>query len=223
MSSKPAVDDGAAERLEPVDVERDVVVDEEDRLGAVRARVRDVGQHALDRVGMEVAAAHLDDRTETAVERAAARGLDDVHLPPEQRVALTARARHGSAAAAASIASRRTGRSGLCSEAVAGSIATGRRPSRTRRRRSSARSSSHSVCSPSPRTMKSTSGQARIGVGRQARIVAADDDSRRRPERSHQPRDRHRGRALKRHHRQRRRHRVRCRARGARLLPATVD
>ena len=36
---------------------------------------------------MKVAAAHFDDRAEAAVEGAAARGLDDVDLPSEQRVA----------------------------------------------------------------------------------------------------------------------------------------
>ena len=55
---------------------------------APRARAsRDVGEHALDRIRVEVAAAHLDDRAEAAVEGAAARGLDDVDLPAEQRVA----------------------------------------------------------------------------------------------------------------------------------------
>src|SRR5688500_1716289 len=36
---------------------------------------------------MEVAAAHLDDRTETAAERAPARGLDDIELASEHRAA----------------------------------------------------------------------------------------------------------------------------------------
>ena len=66
------VDDRAAERLEPADVQRDVVVDEEDGPRAVVPRVADVGQDPLERVGVEVASAHLDDRAEAAVERAAA-------------------------------------------------------------------------------------------------------------------------------------------------------
>ncbi len=37
---------------------------------------------------MEVAAAHFDDRAKTAIEGAAARGLDHIHLPAQQRVSL---------------------------------------------------------------------------------------------------------------------------------------
>ena len=82
------IDDRAAERLEPPDVERDVVVHQEDGARAVVARVADVGQHAVHGVRVEVAAAHLDDRAEAAVERAAARRFDDVDLASEERVAL---------------------------------------------------------------------------------------------------------------------------------------
>ena len=42
-------------------VQRDVVVDQEDRSRAALPGVRDVGHDALDRIGVEVAAAHLDD------------------------------------------------------------------------------------------------------------------------------------------------------------------
>ena len=45
-------------------------------------RVADIRQHALDRIGVEVAAAHLDNRAEAAIEGAAARGFDDVDLRP---------------------------------------------------------------------------------------------------------------------------------------------
>ena len=65
------VDDGVAELFEPIDVKRDVVVDEEDAARAARVGVGDVLDHARDREAMEVAAAHLDDRTETAIESAA--------------------------------------------------------------------------------------------------------------------------------------------------------
>ena len=51
------------------------------------ARVGDVGDHARRSEAVEVAPAHLDDRAEAAVEGAAARGLDDVDLAAEQRVA----------------------------------------------------------------------------------------------------------------------------------------
>ena len=82
-----AVDDRATERLEPLDIERDVVVDEEDRARAVPACVGDVGQDAIDAVDMKVPAAHLDDRAEAAVVGATARGLDDVDRPAHQRIA----------------------------------------------------------------------------------------------------------------------------------------
>ncbi len=81
-------DDGLAQRLEPLDVQSDVVVDQKNGARAVIAGVANVGQHAVERVSMEVAAAHLDDRTEAAIEGAAARGLDYIHLPAEQRVSL---------------------------------------------------------------------------------------------------------------------------------------
>src|SRR2546427_2739631 len=45
-------------------------------------------------------------------------------------------------------------------------------------------------------------GERVVRVGREARIVAAADDSRRGPDRAHEARDRHRRRALKGHHRQ---------------------
>ena len=52
-----------------------------------RPRVGDVGQHAIDRPGVKVPAAHLDDRAEAAVVGAAARRLDDVDRPADERVA----------------------------------------------------------------------------------------------------------------------------------------
>ena len=81
------VDDGFAQPGEPLDVERDVVVDEEDGLGAMPACIGNVGEHACDWIRVEVAAAHLDDRTEAAVEGTAAGCFDDVGAAPEQRVA----------------------------------------------------------------------------------------------------------------------------------------
>ena len=42
------VDDRVTERLEPFDVEGDVVVDEEDAAGAAIARVADVVDHTRD-------------------------------------------------------------------------------------------------------------------------------------------------------------------------------
>ena len=51
------------------------------------ARVGDVGEHAVEAEGLEVAAAHLDDRAEAAVVGAAARRLDDIDGPAEEGVA----------------------------------------------------------------------------------------------------------------------------------------
>src|SRR5262249_450544 len=54
----------ATESLESSHVQGDVVVDEEDRPGAVRARVANIGDDAVEVVGVEIAPAHLDDRAE---------------------------------------------------------------------------------------------------------------------------------------------------------------
>ena len=62
-----AIDDAAADRLEATHVDRDVVVHDEDRARPPGARVPDVVEHAVDGPGVEVAAAHLDDRAEAAV------------------------------------------------------------------------------------------------------------------------------------------------------------
>src|SRR5215475_16067200 len=75
-----SVDDGLAECCKAPDVEGDIIVDEEDRTGAMVARVADVRQHPVQGVRMKVATAHRDDRAEAAVEGAAAGGLDHVDL-----------------------------------------------------------------------------------------------------------------------------------------------
>ena len=84
---EPAVDDRPTHGLEPADIERDVVVNQKDRARAARAGIGDVGEHVLERIRVEVAAAHFDDRAEAAVEGAAARRLDDVDRTAEQSVA----------------------------------------------------------------------------------------------------------------------------------------
>src|SRR5262249_34999606 len=68
-------------------VQRDVVVHQEDRPRPVIARVADVGQDAVESEGVKVPPAHLDDRAEAAIERATARGLDDIDLLAEELVA----------------------------------------------------------------------------------------------------------------------------------------
>src|SRR5207237_8116007 len=77
-------DDAPAQGLEAPDVERNVVVDQENGLGASTSRVRNIGENPLDRVRVEVAPAHFNDRTETAVEGAAARGFNHVDLAAEK-------------------------------------------------------------------------------------------------------------------------------------------
>ena len=69
---QPGADDRLAQRGEALHVERDVVVDDEQGPGAAITAVADVVEDAVEVVGVEVAAAHLDDRAEAAVERAAA-------------------------------------------------------------------------------------------------------------------------------------------------------
>ena len=83
---EPGVHDRFTQPGEALDVERDVVVDEEDGLGAMAARVADIREHPFDWIRVKVAAAHLDDRAEAAVERAAARRFDDVDPASEQRI-----------------------------------------------------------------------------------------------------------------------------------------
>ena len=79
--------DRFTERPEPLDVERDVVVDEKDRLRTPAPRIGDVADDALNREAVEVTAAHRDDRAEAAVEGTAARRLHDIHLAAKHGVA----------------------------------------------------------------------------------------------------------------------------------------
>src|SRR5208337_1634428 len=76
------------QRFKAVNVERNVVVNDEQSTCARLPGIAYVGEHSVERVSMKVAAAHLDDGAETAIEGAPARGLDDVHLPPHHRVAV---------------------------------------------------------------------------------------------------------------------------------------
>ena len=146
---------------------------------------------------MEVAAAHLDDRAEAAVVGAAARGLDDVDRAAEEGVAGRARARARSGSANRAVVEPADRPRRRC---VNGS---GRRrgydrPGNARRPAAppfeSAAAASRNVSSPSPRTMKSTPDRRRlVGLGRQARIVAAGDDGHRRLDRANQPDELQRG------------------------------
>ena len=85
---KPGVNDCLAEGLKPRNIERDVVVDDEDTACAAHPRVTDILDDAIKVVRVKVPSTHLDDRAETAVERAAARRLDNVDLPAEHSVSV---------------------------------------------------------------------------------------------------------------------------------------
>src|SRR5262245_6019221 len=80
------INDCPAESLEPCDVKRDVVVHNKNRTGAVVACVTDVGQHTVERIRVEIAPTHFDNRAETAVESATSRGLDYIHLSSQHGV-----------------------------------------------------------------------------------------------------------------------------------------
>src|SRR5437762_10183799 len=82
------IDDRLAQRLEAFHVEHDVVVYDKDRSRASIVSVANVGDHAIERVSEEVAPAHLDDRTEAAIEGAPSRRFDHVNLTAKNRVAL---------------------------------------------------------------------------------------------------------------------------------------
>src|SRR5687767_8798790 len=58
---EPGVDDRMAQRFEPMYVESNVVVDQKDRACAQASRIRDVGEHSLDWIHMEITSAHFDD------------------------------------------------------------------------------------------------------------------------------------------------------------------
>ena len=145
-----------AQPLEPLHVQRDVVVNDEDRARAARSRVSDVRQHPLVAEGVEVPAAHLDDRTEAAVVSAAARRLDEIDLSSKERVPR----QHAAGPLRETDLSRRQRRraavggvaeAGLkrADETPGPAMLPGSRPC------SIARTSSRNVSSPSPRTSQS--------------------------------------------------------------------
>src|SRR5947207_15616360 len=78
---QPGLNDCLAKRLEARYVEGDVVIDEEDRPGAVGSGAAYVGEHPVEGTSVELATAHRDDRAKTAIESTTTRGLDDVDLP----------------------------------------------------------------------------------------------------------------------------------------------
>ena len=137
---------------------------------------RDIGEHALEREGVEVPAAHLDDRAEAAVERAAARGLDDIHLAAEHRVA----AEHARGAVRqGDLLSRQPAHRPV--RVVDGPPTRSRHDRPAMRssgaRRSRARSSSRNVGLAFPAHDRVDAGvRVGVSVGGQARVVAADDD-----------------------------------------------
>ncbi len=85
---QPGSNDCLTQSLEALHIQRNVVIDQENGSCPVIAGVANVGQHSVERISMEVAAAHLDDRTETAIESTTARGFNYVHLASQERVSL---------------------------------------------------------------------------------------------------------------------------------------
>src|SRR5689334_11318830 len=80
------LNDRLAEFFKAVNVERNVVVHQKDRLRSMRLGVSDVGQDPIEYVSVEIPPAHLDDGAEAAIEGAPARRLDDVDLATKQCV-----------------------------------------------------------------------------------------------------------------------------------------
>src|SRR5215831_17655386 len=74
------IDDGFAKGFKTRHVERYVVIDEKDSPRAMLTGVANVCDHAFDRKGMKIPAAHFDDRTKAAIKGASARGLHDIDL-----------------------------------------------------------------------------------------------------------------------------------------------
>ena len=81
------VNNRLTEGFEPSDIKRNVIVNDEDRARPVFVGIADVGNYPVKGVGVKVASAHLDDRTEAAIKSTAARGFDYVGLPPECHIA----------------------------------------------------------------------------------------------------------------------------------------
>jgi len=192
------VDDGFAQQLEALHVERDVVVDDEDGARAPAAGVGDVGDDAWNREAVEVPPAHLDDRAEAAVERAAARRLDDVHLAAEHRVA----GEH------ARIPLRRRDRAVLDGDDGPGwrldeDVALAKPQAGDRRQRTlsiqRAQQLAKRQLALAADDRVHAEGRMRPRLGREARVVPADDDERLGPHRADEPDQPPRGRTLKRH------------------------
>ena len=61
-----------AKPLKAVDIQRDVVVYEEDRSGSMHFRIADVSDYAVKRISVKIATTHFDDGAETTVIRAPA-------------------------------------------------------------------------------------------------------------------------------------------------------
>ena len=71
-----------------MNIQRNVVIDQEDRLCAMLPGIANVGEHPIERIGVKVAPTHLNDGTEAAIKGAAARGLDDIYLAAKHGVAM---------------------------------------------------------------------------------------------------------------------------------------
>src|ERR1700730_12275191 len=77
-----------AKPFKAADIQRDVVVYEEDRSGTMHFRIADVGDYTLKGISVKITPAHFNDGAETTVIRAAARSLDDICLAAKDRINL---------------------------------------------------------------------------------------------------------------------------------------
>jgi hypothetical protein len=196
------IEDRPAQRFEATDVERDVIVDQENRFRSVSARVANVGQDSIEVVGVKVSTAHLDDRAEAAIERTAPRRLDDIDLPSNHRVPRQdARAPIGQADVAAG--ERRDGPIRVGHERLTTAVreardavvtAIGLDRAQQVPKRDLALASHDEVCAGLWRRV--------IGLRGQAGVVAAHDDVRLGSEPAHEIDDFQGRSSLERHHRQ---------------------
>jgi hypothetical protein len=77
-----------AKPFKSADIQRNVIVYEEDRSGTMRFSIADIGDYAVKRISVKITTAHFDDGAEATVMGAAARSLDDICLAAKDRVAL---------------------------------------------------------------------------------------------------------------------------------------
>ena len=160
--------------------------------------VANVGQHAIERVSMKVAPAHLDDRAEAAVEGASARGFHHIHPAPQ----------HGIAAEDTGVALGQTdfialermhGARRVLMPAIRGVIRQPLNRSKALAAFERAQQLAEGNLAFAADNVIDAASGFHIGFGREAGIVAAHDDVNAGPQRAHQLNDAQRRLALEGH------------------------